>query len=102
MYITTSPVNFLKAKIIFYLLYPQTTCESESESHLVVSSSLRPHGLYNQWNPPGQNTGLGSHSLLQGIFPTQGLNPGLLHCRQILYQLSHQQFATNWNLTSIS
>ena len=37
-----------------------------------------------------KNTGVGSLSLLQGIFPTQGLNPGLLHCRQILYQLSHQ------------
>ena len=42
------------------------------------------------WNSPGQNTGVGSCSLLQGIFPTQGLNPGLLHCRQILYQLSHK------------
>ena len=44
------------------------------------------------WRPhsPGQNTGVGSLSLLQGIFPTQGLNPGLPHCRQILYQLSHQ------------
>ena len=42
------------------------------------------------WNTPGQNTGVGSLSLLQGIFPTQALNPGLLHCRQILYQLSHQ------------
>ena len=41
------------------------------------------------WNSPGQNTGVGSLSLLQGIFPTQGPNPGLLHCRQILYQLSH-------------
>ena len=40
--------------------------------------------------PPGQNTGVGSHSLLQGSFPTQGSNPGLLHCRWILYQLSHQ------------
>ena len=39
---------------------------------------------------PGQNTGVGRLSLLQGIFPTQGLNPGLLHHRQILYQLSHQ------------
>ena len=38
----------------------------------------------------GQNTGVGSLSLLQGIFPTQGLNPGLLHCRRILYQLSHK------------
>ena len=38
----------------------------------------------------GQNTGVGSLSLLQGIFPTQGSNPGLPHCRQILYQLSHK------------
>ena len=41
-------------------------------------------------NSPGQNTEMGSHSLLQGIFPTQGSNQGLLHCRQILYQLSYQ------------
>ena len=41
-------------------------------------------------NSPGQNTRVGSLSLLQGIFPMQGSNPGLLHCRQILYQLSHQ------------
>ena len=54
-----------------------------------MSNSLRPHGLYSPWNSPGQNTGVGSLSLLQGIFPTQGSNPGLLHCRQILYQLSH-------------
>ena len=46
--------------------------------------------LYNPWNSPGQNTGVGSLSLLQGIFPAQGLNPGLLHGRQTLYQLSHQ------------
>ena len=46
--------------------------------------------LYSPWNSPGQNTGVGSLSLLQGIFPTQGLSPGLPHCRQILYQLSHQ------------
>ena len=51
--------------------------------------SLWPHRQYNPWNSPGQNTGVGSLSLLQGIFPTQGSNPGLLHCRQILYQLSH-------------
>ena len=42
------------------------------------------------WNSPGKNTGVGGHSLLQGIFPTQGLNPGLPHCKWILYQLSHQ------------
>ena len=49
-----------------------------------------PHGLHSPWNSPGQNTGVGSHFFLQGIFPAQGLNPGLPHCRQILYQLSHQ------------
>ena len=64
--------------------------EKESESRSVVSDSLRPHGLYSPWNSPGQNTGVGSLSLLQGLFPTQGLNPGLQHCRKILYQLSHK------------
>ena len=55
-----------------------------------MSNSLQPHGLYSPWNSPGQNTGVGSCSLLQGIFPTQGSNPGLLHCRWNLYQLSHK------------
>ena len=64
--------------------------KSESESHSVVSGSLWPHGLHSQRNSPGQNTGMGSLSLFQGIFPTPGLNPGLLHCRQILHHLSHQ------------
>ena len=61
------------------------------------SRSLQPHGLYSLWNSPGKNTGLGSLSLLQGIFPTQGLNPGLPHCRRILYQLSHQG-SPNWGV----
>ena len=46
--------------------------------------------LPDSWNSPGKNTGVGCHSLLQWIFPTHGLNPGLLHCRQILYWLSYQ------------
>ena len=62
---------------------------SESENRSVLSNSLRPHGLYTPWNSPGQNTGVGSLSLLQEIFPTQGSNPGLPHFRQNLYQLSH-------------
>ena len=62
----------------------------ESASHSVVSNSLQPHGLYSSWNSPGQNHGVGSLSLLQGIFPTQSLKPVLSHCRQILYQLSHK------------
>ena len=61
-----------------------------SESHSAVSNFLRPHRLYSPWNSPGQNTVVGSHSLLQGIFPTQGSSPGLLNCRRILYQLSHK------------
>ena len=55
-----------------------------------MSNSLRPHGLYSPWNSPDQNTGMSSLSLLQGIFPNQGWNPGLLYCRQILYHLSHK------------
>ena len=69
--------------------------ESEVLVTSVMSDSLRPHGLESArllgpWSYPGKNTGVGCHALLQGIFPTQGLNPGLLHCRQILYHLSHQ------------
>ena len=68
---------------------------SESESHLAMSDSLRPHGLqpatlFSPWNSPGKNAGVYSQPLLQGISPTQGSNPGLLHCRQIPYHLSHQ------------
>jgi len=48
------------------------------------------HGLYSPWNSPGRNTEVGSLSLLQGIFPAQGSNPGLPHCSWILYQLSHK------------
>ena len=55
-----------------------------------MSNSWQPYGLYSPWNSPGQNTRVGSCSFLQGIFSTQGLNPGLPHCRQILYQLSHK------------
>ena len=57
---------------------------------VVKCPTLWPHGLYSPWNSPGQNTGVDNLALLLGIFPTQGLNPGLPHCRQILYQLSYQ------------
>ena len=70
-------------------------CESESQS--VMSDSLWLHGLHSPWNSPGQNTRVGSLSLLQGIFPTQGSNPGPLHCGQFLYQLSHQGTDFNWD-----
>ena len=47
--------------------------------------------LFHPWDFPGKITGVGCHSLLQGIFPTQGLNLGLLNCRQTLYRLSHKE-----------
>ena len=64
-------------------------------SRSVMSDSLWPHGLYPArllcpWNSLGKSTGVGCHLFLQGIFPTQGSNPRLMHCRQTLYHLSHQ------------
>ena len=73
-----------------------------SEICSVVSDPLQPHELYSPWNSPGQNTGVCSLSLLQGIFPTQGLNPGLPHCRRILYQLSHKAKPMNTGVGSLS
>ena len=57
----------------------------------MVSSSLRPRGLFSPRDSPDQNTGVGCHALLQGIFPTQGSVSRLPPCRWILYQLSHQR-----------
>ena len=67
-----------------------TGTSHSSVSHSVVSDSLRTCGLWPTrllcpWDSPGKNTGVDFHSLLQSIFPTQGSNPGFLHCRQILY-----------------
>ena len=65
-------------------------------SHSVVSDCLQPHELYVahqaplSTESPGKNTGVGCHALLWAIFPTQGLNLGILHFKQILYHLSHQ------------
>ena len=76
------------------LPFPSLVHESKKSkwSCSVMSNSLWPsYSLFvNSWNSPGQNTGVDSHSLLQGTFPTQGSNPVLPHCRQILYQLSHK------------
>ena len=86
-----------QSRFLYYFLVLRDSSLNESqimmrksESRSVVSDSLRPHGLYSLWNSPGQNNGVGSLSILQGIFPTQGLNPGLPHCRWILYQLNHK------------
>ena len=74
----------------------QLSLQSESVSCSVVSGFLQPHGLQPTrllcpWNSPGTNIGVGRHSLFQGIFPTQGSNLDLQHCRQILYHLSHHE-----------
>ena len=73
---------------VVYLFY---SCECPS----VMSNSLRPHWvaptrLLCPWDFPGKNSGVCCHSFLQGNFPSQELNPGLRHCWQILYRLSHQ------------
>ena len=63
--------------------YLHTVCENRSDlSDSSQHHGLQPARLLCPWNSPGKNTGVGSHSLLQGIFSTQGSNPGLLHCRQ--------------------
>ena len=69
-------------------------CVRACSTSSVMSNSLKPYGLQPTrllcpWNSPGKDTRVGSHSLLQGIFPTQGSNLGLLHCRQILNHLSY-------------
>ena len=65
-------------------------CELLSSVQFFVSPWTVGARLLCPWNSPGKNTGVGCHSLLQGIFPALGSNLGLLHCRQILYCLSHQ------------
>ena len=61
-------------------------------SRSVVSNSCSPPGSSVHGDSPAKNTGVGCHALLQGIFPTQGSNPGLPHCRQIPYHLSPQGY----------
>ena len=70
-------------------------CSRVCVGHSIVPDSWRPHGrqstrLLCPWSSPGKNFGVGCHAFLQGIFLIRGLNPGLLHCRQILRCLSHQ------------
>ena len=95
-----SLVSILKIKIFFInvnafkMLFSMGAVYKDSTVVKVKVSqscpkSLQTYGLYSPWNSLGQNTGVGSLCLLQGVFPMQGSNPGLPHCRRILYYLSH-------------
>ena len=81
--------------LFFYCIYV-CVCVCMCVSRSVMSDSLQPHRLWPTrllclWDSPGKNTGVGCHFLLQGIFPTQGSNPVLLHHRQVLYCLSYRE-----------
>ena len=90
---------YIHRKCYCFLIFSNT---NESESRSVVSDSLRSQGLYSPWNSPGQNPGVGSPSLLQGIFPTQWLNPDLPHCRRILLPAEPQGKPKNTGVGSLS
>ena len=85
--------TYLLTLILCQALYWRLCCAGPS--HSVMSDSLWPHGLQPSrplcpWGFSRQEYWRGCHALLQGIFPTQGSNPGLPHCRRILYRLSHK------------
>ena len=103
--LTSSSVDFFSCITTYYLLFTidfywsivdlwccvSCCCTAKLISYEWVSESLSVMSdSASAWTSPGQNIGVGSRSLLQGIFPTQGSNPGLPHCRHLLYQLSHQ------------
>ena len=89
-------IKLLGIWVFFHLLGILNNIVMNVLSPSIVSDSLQPPGLQHtrllcQWDSPCKNTGLGFHALLCGVFPTQGSNPGLPHCRWILYHLSHQR-----------
>ena len=104
LYVTPETALVLAITFFFFWIWQQKQSNQsklERWDSIILHSSVHqnevkslscvpPHGLYNPWNSLGQNTWVGSCSLLQGTFPTQGSDPGLPHCRQILYQLSHK------------
>ena len=98
-FVTSGPISAMDAHLLRQLL--ALVCKhlcavlSAVLSCSVVPESLQPHGLFPArllcpWDSLGKNAGVGCHFLLQGIFPTQESNPGLLYCRQILYWLSYE------------
>ena len=91
----SSKASILRCSVFFIVQFSHPYMTT-GKSHSVMSNSLRPNELYSArflcpWDSPGKNTGMGSHSLFQGIFPMQESNSGLLYCKQILYHLSHQE-----------
>ena len=96
MYVFLIYMQYIYVFLIYmqYIYTVSPACESEKAKVQVPQSCLTVcdpmNYMYSPWNSPGQNTGVGSLYFLQGIFPTQGSNPGLLHCIWILYQLSCQ------------
>ena len=108
-YQAPSSLGFSRQEHWSELPFPSPVQESEKWkwSYSVVFDSLRPHRwqptrLSCPWDSPGKNTGVGCHLLLQGIFPTQGSNPGLSHCRQTLYRLSHQDSRCSVKLVKLN
>ena len=88
--------NFIlweKHTLMYLILTVLCVCVLATQSHLTLCNSMdcSPPGSSVHGDSPGKNTGVGCHSLLQGIFPIQGSNPGLLHCRQFLYSLNCQE-----------
>ena len=82
LFTVTIPYSFFKASLCFLLLL--------LFSHFYVIPWAVAHQAPRPWNSLSKNIGVGCHALLQGIFPARGLNPGLPHCRWILYRLGHQ------------
>ena len=87
---TTEQLNSLNIYIYRCVCVKVNVPVTQSRPTLCDPMDCSPPGSSVHGDYPGKNTGVYSHSLLQGIFPTQSLNPGLLHCRLILYHLSHQ------------
>ena len=84
-------ISFCKYICVCVYIYITITCEVAQLCPTICNPmDCRPSGSSAHGDSPGKNTGVGCHALLQGIFSTQGSNPGFPHCRRILYQLNHQ------------
>ena len=83
-------IRVFSNELVLCIRQPKYWSFSFSIRSFSETDSLGPHGLHSSQNSPGQHTGMGSLFLLQGIFPTWGSNPGLLHCRQTVYCMSHK------------